>query len=207
MHCFQGADGSLHCSASPCTGAPSCSRRLLGWWQVWWTQPQGTRGQHGPASGCATSLTSPAVRSLCLIAGPGCVFLTLRAARSPASTGPSTAWERRLLSMLVPTVICGHLSEGISHGLADGLCQFRDILWAQALGFYLGEDSDGARPWREKGRARDAVRRTHQEPSSTTSCLPTPQCPTKRPPSPTCLIPTASPAFQQLGFLPVTYRR
>lgn len=43
--------------------------------------------------------------------------------------------------------------------------------------------------------------------SSTTSCLPTPQCPTKRPPSPTCLIPTASPAFQQLGFLPVTYRR
>lgn len=59
---------------------------------------------------------------------------------------------------MVPTVTCRHLGKGISHGLADSLCQLGDILWTQALGFYPGEDSDGARTWREKGKARDALR-------------------------------------------------
>lgn len=93
---------------------------------------------------------------MCLIAGPSCVLLAMGAARPPAS--PSPVRVLRMLSTLVPTATCRHLSESISHGLSDSLGQSGDIRGAQALGFHLGEDLDGARPWIEKGKTRDAVR-------------------------------------------------
>lgn len=116
-------------------------------------------------------LSPQGAQSRCLIAGPGCVLVVLWAVPPHASTSPNAVWEQRPLSTLVTAAISRHLGEGISHGLADSLCQFRDVLLAQALGFYPGKDSDGARPWRETGKARDAVKGTHQEMGLPTSVL------------------------------------